>query len=198
ICYTQGAFYRGKNQLKRSWSGPKSSSSCFDQKQILRTEQYWENQMIEELERQAKKMDNYIVLKNQFRMQADIETIEWIRDFVDRQEIRPIPHDTKGYEINMELIRLRSCSEIPEPFCRIQVPVFRGSSPPLTGNILTRSRLITSRNTGEVAIGGWKMPWNKQIKTDRKAQKRNKKLSWAEQKHTIYEVEKLSLYDTGI
>ena len=40
----------------------------------------------------------------------------------------------------------------------------------------------------EVAIGGWKMPWNKQIKTDRKAQKRNKKLSWAEQEHTIYEV----------
>lgn len=32
------------------------------------------------------------------------------------------------------------------------------------------------------------MPWNKQIKTDRKAQKRNKKLSWAEQEHTIHEV----------
>lgn len=187
LLWTQGKqSYRGKNQLKDIMERAKVVIVMFDQKQILRTEQYWENQMIEELERQAKKRDNYIVLKNQFRMQVDIETIEWIRDFVDRQEIRPIPHDTKGYEIN-----------IFDTPAQLQEEIQNRSENPGT----SLSRIVATfdweyidkkpphyQKYWEVAIGGWKMPWNKQIKTDRKAQKRNKKLSWAEQEHTIYEV----------
>lgn len=84
-----------KNQLKISWSGPKSSSSCLirstEDRAVL-------GESDDRTERQAKKRDNYIVLKTtvcrQISRRSSGSDGGQTRDQAN-------PHDTKGYEINI-------------------------------------------------------------------------------------------------
>ena len=44
----------------------------------LTTEQFWETQILEQYREQARASNNYVVLENQLRMQADPETMLFV------------------------------------------------------------------------------------------------------------------------
>lgn len=53
----------------------------FDENQILTTEQFWENQILDKYRNQAKAENNHIALHEQLRMQVDHATMDWIDSF---------------------------------------------------------------------------------------------------------------------
>jgi len=187
LLWTQGKqSYRGNNQLKDIMERAKVVIVMFDKKQILRTEQYWEAQMIEQLESQAKSNNSYIELKSQLRINAGSDTIKWIRNFIDEQKINNIPYDKNGYEITIFDTPKQLHKEIKAKSKNTEAGL---------------SRLIATfdweyidktpprfKKYWEVVIDNWKLPWNLQIQPKKEDRKKNKKLAWAEQKHTIEEV----------
>lgn len=187
LLWTQGKqSYRGENQLIDIQKRAKVVIVMFDKNQILRAEQYWEHRLIEELETQAKKNDNYLELKNQLRIKGSKETIEWIRKFTKKQQIDQIPSDQR-YEIRI--------FDTPQ---QLQDAIANKALDDKTG----LSRLIATfdweykdksqpdrlKKYWEVMINKWKMPWNLQIPAHPEDKKKNKKLAWAEQRQTINEV----------
>jgi DUF2075 family protein len=187
LLWTQGKqAYRGKNQLLDIQKRAKVVIVMFDKNQILRTEQYWEHELIEDLEKQARKNDNYLELKNQLRIKAGENTIEWIRKFTKEQQIDKIPYD-QNYEIKVfdspqqlqDEIKSKAADE-KTSLSRLVATFdweYKDKNKP--------DRLI---KYWEVVIGKWKMPWNLQIPSYPEDKKKNKKLVWAEQRQTINEV----------
>ncbi len=188
LLWTQGKqAYQGKNQLDDLKARAKVVVVIFDEKQILRTEQYWEAQMLESLVNQAKANDSYFELKNQLRMNADEKTVEWIRDFIDKGEISELPHDSRGYEIVVY--------DTPDELQKEIEKKTRKRKTSLSRIIATfdwayndKKMPPNSQKYWEVTIGGWKMPWNKQLQPPKKDKSRLKKLAWAEKPYTIGEV----------
>lgn len=102
LLWTQGKqSYRGTNQLEDLLKRAKVVVAVFDRNQILSREQYWEKQDLLEKIHGANLNKNYIHLKNQMRINADRQTVEWIRKIIDNNEITNIPVDSKNYEIKI-------------------------------------------------------------------------------------------------
>lgn len=185
LLWTQGnQAYSGKNQLMDIIDRARVVVVMFDKKQILRTDQYWEHEMIEEIENQAKAAGNYLKLKNQLRIKADPETIEWIRDFIDKSEINKIPVDKRNYEINIFDTPFELEKEIRDKAKNVNEGLSRLVAT-FDWEYIDKKKPWLEKYW-EVKIGDWNMPWNKQIKLDKKAG--ISELSWAEQEHTINEV----------
>lgn len=179
--------YRGSNQLYDIQKRTKVVVVMFDKRQILKTEQFWENWMIEELEREAKQNNNYFVLERQLRIQGNKESVQWINQFTKNQIIEKIPKDPKydikifdsPEELESEIKKKANCVETG--LSRIIATFdweYSGASKP-------KEHL---KKYWEVSINGWKKPWNLQIDVEKKQKKINNKLAWAEQLHTIEEV----------
>lgn len=77
----------------------------FDEYQILTTEQFWEAQILEKYRKQAEATNNHIILDKQLRMQAGLETMDWIDSFTKRNEIKKLPETVDGYTIKVLMIR---------------------------------------------------------------------------------------------
>ena len=188
LLWTQGKqAYRGKNQLDDIKDRARVVVVIFDEKQILRTEQYWEAQLLGKLVDQAKAEDSYIELKNQLRINADEKTIDWIRNFIDKGEIAEIPRDSKGYEITIYDTPDELQREIEKKAMKKDTSLSRIIA---TFDWAYNDKKMPSnlQRYWEVMIGGWKMPWNKQLAPAKEEKTQMKNLAWAEKPYTIGEV----------
>lgn len=175
--------YRGKNQLWDIIDRSKVTVAVFDQDQILQTNQVWEDSMYEKIKNIV---DVIIPLTNQMRINANEETISWIRNFIDNREIDDIPDDSK-YDLKI----FNSPSELEEAIREKAMSTDNGISRiiatydwPYSSN-----RSSNEGNKWMVYEDDWAMPWNLEYQNKDKGKfKINKKLSWAEQEHTINEV----------
>lgn len=187
LLWTQGKqAYRGKNQLLDIQKRAKVVVVMFDKNQILRTEQYWENELIESLEKQAKEKDNYIKMENQLRIRANDDTINWINRFTKEQVIDKIPRD-KHYEIRI----FNSPQELQDGIKNKANKENKGLSRLVaTFDWEYKDKKAPTERLLQyvVSIGDWKMPWNLQLPVSSKEKRKNKGLAWAEQSQTINEV----------
>ena len=193
LLLTQGKqSYTGKNQLQDIIDRSKVTVVMFDENQILTTEQYWEMELLEKYRNDAKQQNNYIELTEQLRMQADIETVDWIDSFTKDGIVKPLNNSNKNYSIEI----FDNPSELEKQIKK------KASSEPTA-----LSRLVATYDWDynqkkreefddrmskywEVVIGGWHKPWNRELEYELTPQekRRLKGLSWAEQPQTIEEV----------
>lgn len=185
LLWTQGKqAYRGKNQLHDLLERAKVVIAVFDANQILTTEQYWEEDELEKIKALSEQNDNYIFLTNQMRIDAEEQTIEWIRRLIDEQTILNIPIDEKGYEIkvfedaNDMHKAVKEKSENQDKGISRIVATFDWP--------YVDKRKPEDEDYWMVKDNEFKMPWNYQLKPDSKSIK-YRSMSWAEQPHTINE-----------
>jgi DUF2075 family protein len=188
---TQGKqSYKGVNQLQDIIDRAKVTVVMFDENQILTTEQFWETEILGGFRSKAKKAGNFIELKNQLRMNADKETIDWIDEFTKNQKLNKIPHDTRGYEIKI--------FEKPEDL-EFEIESKAKNEKTALSRMVATYDWEYNRKRGpedrvkkywEVLIGNWHKPWNYELEKElNQSQKKNiRSLSWAEQPQTINEV----------
>lgn len=191
LLWTQGKqSYRGVNQLQDILDRSKVTVVMFDENQILTTEQIWEAELLENYREQARKTGNYLTLKNQMRMRADQETLEWIDSFTKEGKIQKIPKSSINYEIRV--------FDSPEELDRAIQRKADSVQTSLSRIIATYDWEYNSdskqadrmKEYWEVIIDNWHKPWNRQLeqKLSNKEKRAIKKLSWAEQPQTIGEV----------
>lgn len=182
--------YRGKNQLEDIINRARVTVIMFDENQILTTEQYWEEHILNEYRKKAKKSNNYFELTKQMRMNASDETISWIDDFTKNKRLSEIPMDKTGYEIKvfarpseLEAAIKKKAGEEEHKLSRL-IATYDWE---YSQNSSMEKRM---QKYWEVVIGDWHKPWNRELVKDmeRKQKRKNKTLSWAEQPQTIDEV----------
>jgi hypothetical protein len=93
--------YRGQNQLKDILERARVTVVMFDENQILTAEQYWESELLDRYKNLAISQNNYFELKDQLRMSASQETIDWINSITFDRIIHKIPVDKTGYDIKI-------------------------------------------------------------------------------------------------
>ena len=190
LLLTQGKqSYRGNNQLEDILKRARVVVVMFDEDQILTTEQYWEDELLEKYKNIAVKNGNYIKLENQLRMHANEDIIEWINLFTKKGIIRQLPDDLGDYEIKI----FDTPEELEEQILKKSLK----DETKLSRLIATYDWPYNSNKKSkkdfkywEVKIGKWHKPWNRELEQDldRKQKREIKKLSWAEQPQTIKEV----------
>lgn len=190
LLLTQGKqSYRGNNQLEDILKRARVVVVMFDEDQILTTEQYWEDELLEKYKNIAIKNGNYIKLENQLRMHANEDVIEWINSFTKKGIIRQLPADLGDYEIKI----FDTPEELEEQILKKSLK----DETKLSRLIATYDWPYNSNKKSkkdfkywEVKIGKWHKPWNRELEQDldRKQKRKIKKLSWAEQPQTIKEV----------
>lgn len=193
LLLTQGKqSYQGNNQLKDIIERAKVVVVMFDENQILTTEQYWEECLLNEYRDKAKRSDTYIELKNQLRISASKETVNWIDTFTKDLKIQKIPEDEKRYEIRIFNCPVELETAIKEKAASADSALSRmvatydweynsNSAPQMGGRLL---------KYWEVMIDSWHKPWNRELQKemDKKEKRKIKSLAWAEQPQTINEV----------
>ena len=190
LLLTQGKqSYRGNNQLEDILKRARVVVVMFDENQILTTEQYWEDELLEKYKNIAIKNGNYIKLENQLRMHANEDVIEWINSFTKKGIIRQLPADLGDYEIKI----FDTPEELEEQILKKSLK----DETKLSRLIATYDWPYNSNKKSkkdfkywEVKIGKWHKPWNRELEQDldRNQKREIKKLSWAEQPQTIKEV----------
>lgn len=190
LLLTQGKqSYRGNNQLEDILKRARVVVVMFDEDQILTTEQYWEDELLEKYKNIAIKNGNYIKLENQLRVHANEDVIEWINSFTKKGIIRQLPADLGDYEIKI----FDTPEELEEQILKKSLK----DETKLSRLIATYDWPYNSNKKSkkdfkywEVKIGKWHKPWNRELEQDldRKQKREIKKLSWAEQPQTIKEV----------
>lgn len=185
LLWTQGKqAYRGKNQLHDFLKRAKVVVAVFDVNQILTTEQYWEQDELEQMKAMSKENDNYIFLTNQMRIDAEEQTIEWIRNLIDNQTVLNIPSDDKDYEIKVFEDAKKMHEAIKEKS--------KNQDKGISRMVATFDWKYVDKRKPEdeeywmVKDNDFKIPWNYQLTPDNKSVK-YKSMSWAEQPHTINE-----------
>lgn len=179
--------YVGKNQLSDIRERAKVVVVMFDKRQILRTEQYWEAEIISQLEEEAKESNCFFKLERQLRITGNKETVDWINRFTKEQMVDKIPMD-KDYEIKI--------LDTPEELEVLIKEKAKNADSKLSRMIATfdweynRKKSPNNRlkRYWEVTIGKWRKPWNLQLKGLPENRRMNRGLAWAEQSHTIDEV----------
>ena len=100
LLLTQGKMsYQGQNQLRDVLDRARVTVVMFDEFQVLTTEEYWEESVLQEFKSIASRQNNYIVLDHQLRMNCAETTSEWIRQLVFDHSIDKFIPDNKGYEV---------------------------------------------------------------------------------------------------
>lgn len=188
LLLTQGKqSYRGKNQLKDIVERAKVTVVMFDENQILTTEQYWESEVLEYYRKISKKQNNYFELKEQLRMQASAEVINWIDSFTKNRKVEKIPKGCGEYVIRV--------FDSPEELESAIKEKALDDKHKLSRMIATYDWSYGEKRKGHiekycVKIGNWYKPWNRELnkELDKKTKCKNKSLSWAEQPQTIDEI----------
>ncbi|MGF3073082.1 DUF2075 domain-containing protein [Facklamia sp. P13069] len=185
LLWTQGKqAYRGKNQLHDLLKRARVVIAVFDANQILTTEQFWEKDEFEKIKSMSKKNDNYIFLTNQMRIDAEEQTVDWIRNLVDNQIVLNIPNDDKGYEIKIFEDTEKMHAAIKEKS--------KDQEKGISRIVATFDWEYVDKRKPEneeywmVKDKNFEIPWNYQLKPTNKSIK-YKDVSWAEQPHTINE-----------
>lgn len=187
LLWTQGKYsYQGKNQLKDLLKRAKVVIAVLDRNQILSREQYWDEQEMAEMILEANLNNNYIHLENQLRINADKETVAWIRNLIDNGTVKNIPLDSKKYAIEI-------FDEPGEMYKKINKKAQNEDSG--ISRILATfdweyidKKRPENENYWNVKIGEWELPWNLQLPQTRAEKRKNRNRAWAEQSQTIGEV----------
>lgn len=188
LLWTQGKqSYQGKNQLKDIMARAKVVVAIFDPKQVLKTEGYLEDTAIKRLEAHADSQKNLVRLENQMRINADEETVSWIRALTDQREVWPMHQDSKGYD-------LRIFDDPVEMYHQIKLRNEDRDNAGLSRMVATFDWAYKQK--GHPDDGGYWMvdaddlhlPWNLQLPIDENQKHMVKKLAWSEQKQTIDEI----------
>lgn len=187
LLLTQGKqSYQGKNQLQDIIKRARIVVAVFDEKQILTTEQFWAENELDSLRSITAENGNLIQLKNQLRINADSNTIKWIRNFVDYGEISKVPrNDSKNYEIKIFSNPQDLFNEIKEKNDNQSNGISRLVA---TYDWDFNRNKVDVQNYWNVKIGDFKLPWNLQLPSDKVKGVSYKDISWAEQEQTINEV----------
>ena len=185
LLWTQGKqAYRGKNQLHDLLERARVVIAVFDANQILTTEQYWEEDELRKIKAMSEENGNYIFLTNQMRIDAEEQTIDWIRRLIDEQTVLNIPKDEKGYEIKV----FEDANQMHEAIKKKSEDQDRGISRIVA--TFDWEYVDQRKPEGEdywmVKDDDFEIPWNYQLKPEKRSIK-FKNLSWAEQPHTINE-----------
>ncbi|GAF37578.1 DUF2075 domain-containing protein [Lentilactobacillus farraginis] len=186
LLWTQGKqAYRGKNQLDDILNRSRVTIAVFDKKQILKTEEYLDSDQIRRMEERARKQNDLIMLTNQLRINAEPQTVHWIKNLIDKRVVTNIPSDKK-YD-------LRVFDNALEMYNQIKVKA-KNEESGLSRILATFDWKYNSKrkpkNGGNwmVTAGNLSLPWNLQLEAPKEVRKSKKKLPWAEQEQTIGEV----------
>lgn len=179
LLWTQGKqSYQGQNQLQDIIKKSRITIAVFDPQQVLRTQQYVEDDDLRKIEENAKNNGNLIELKKQLRMNASQETINWIKTFVYQQEIILFPENDAKYD-------LKIFDDPREMYEQLKIKNQNQESG-LSRILATFDWEFKEKKSGttdlyKVEVDGLSLPWNNQLKSS------NKYLSWAERPETINE-----------
>ncbi|WP_080146955.1 DUF2075 domain-containing protein [Marinilactibacillus piezotolerans] len=186
LLLTQGKqSYRGNNHLKDILERAKVVVLIFDENQILTTEQYWENHKLIEFKEKALDQNNYIKLEKQIRIKANIDTVNWIRDIIDKGEVQSIPND-KEYDLRI--------FNSPEELDKEIKKKANNQDFGLSRLLATYDWPYHNKNLTEngeywkVKIDQWSKPWNLLSHEPKEIRSKVKDLAWAEQPQTIDQV----------
>lgn len=83
--------FKEDNHLQEIIKHSKITVVVYDEKQVLKLKSYWDKKILDELLAPIKTCETY-ELHEQFRMQADEKTLEWINGFVEHKQILPLPN----------------------------------------------------------------------------------------------------------
>ncbi len=189
LLLTQGKMgYTGENQLADIIKRAKVVVVMFDSNQVLRTENYWESDIIDNYRNNAIASRKYIRLENQLRIKAPKKVIEWIDNFTKKNIIGTLNFDTKDYEIKV--------FNSPQELERAIKEKAQNEKYRLSRIIATYDWKYNQKNKNtdskywQVEIGDWCMPWNRELARfySPNQKKEIKDLVWAEQPQTINEV----------
>ena len=189
LLLTQGKMsYQGKNQLQDVIDRSRVTVVMFDEYQVLTTEEYWEESVLEGFKSLAKNQNNYITLDNQLRMNCSATTAEWVRRFAIDKTIDEFIPDSEGYEVKLfdspgELFKAIE-KKSKDKDCELSRVVasydwdYSKTTRPAQGGLWS------------VQIGNWTKPWNYELShaMTRREKIQFKNLAWAEQPHTINEI----------
>ena len=164
------------NQLKDFLSHAKVVIAILDERQMVAKSQMLRDSDFNELEKLAGK--NIIRLENQMRMQANSKTSQWIKDFIYKQEIKPLPQDD-NYEIKF--------FDDPDDLEQAIKEKDKDQEYGISRMVATYDWEYKRKPKGNgefwnVEIGDWKKPWNYQVDYSRKD------VAWAEIPETIDEI----------
>lgn len=189
LLLTQGKqAYRGKNHLDDIMERSRVTVIIFDENQILTSEEYWEDKVLEEKINLSKSQNNFIHLEKQMRMNCAHSTLNFINDLTLNKLIKPLPYDD-SYEIKV--------FDNPNDLYMAIKNKGNKENSRLSRMLATYDWDYDVRkkpNNGEkywgVRIGNFFMPWNRELSKEltKKEKHKNKNLAWAEQKQTINEV----------
>lgn len=189
LLLTQGKMsYQGKNQLQDIINRSRVTVVMFDEYQVLTTEEYWENSLLQDFIQLSRQQNNYISLNNQLRMNCSQATQDWLNSFIVNRTILPFTKDANGYEVRS----FDSPQELQRSIERLSQQEESRLSRIVASYDWEYSDIHrpTSNNYWGVSINDWFLPWNYEIsKQWSRSQKRKiNNLAWAEQPHTIGEV----------
>lgn len=182
LLWTQGKqSYRGENQLDDLLQQAKVVVAVFDPHQILTTVEYRSDSEIQKMILDAKSHDNLIELENQMRIHGNEKTVKWIRDFIDKLKVTPIPQD-KNFDLKIfenptdlyNAIKLKSQNK--ENGLSRLLATFDWK--------YINGKKDENKQLWKVTVGNFSKPWNLQLSAPSKV----KKLPWAEQPQSIDEV----------
>lgn len=181
---SQGYHGHGDNQLLDIIKRAKIVLAVYDPMQVLQAREVWDENKFESLEKIAGE-GNIIYLKNQMRINASKDTINWIRNLVDKGVIGKIPDDSK-YEIKV-FKSPKTMQEKIEEKAQDQAKGLSRMVATFDWDYSGQSRPKNHRYW-EVSEGDWSMPWNNQLKSPRKKGIVYSNLSWPEKDYTINEI----------
>lgn len=155
--------------------------AVFDQRQILKTEEYLTSDNINKLEQRVEQQGNLIELKNQLRMNANEETRKWLYGLTGQRTVGKIPVDL-NYDLRV----------FEDP-----VTMYEAIKAKAENEDHGLSRMLAtfdwpfknkSKDRYMVTVGKLSLPWNLQLPLAQDQKGQSKHLAWAEQHQTIGEV----------
>ena len=198
LLWSQGKqSYQNKNMIEDLRRIAKVVVLMFDQRQVMHAQDYWDPAYIESLKdiAKAKKattgLSYYYQLTKQMRITGGPDIVNWIMDFTDNQIIHPLPYD-KNYDLRvfdspfeMENCLRQKIKSDPEKY-RLSRILATFDWPYVDGRKPENDKYWMVKV--ETPKGEWKKPWNKQLPIPKENKREQRKLSWAEQSHTMDEV----------
>lgn len=176
------------NQLNELIKYAKVVVVMFDKKQILNSEQYKDDNLINSYIDKAKSNDSYIELKTQMRMMGNKKVLHWIKTVTNDGKIEKLTKNRGNYEIKV--------FDTPSELENAVKTKASDKKTMLSRIVATYDWPYSSVSAPKedkywnVEIGNWKRPWNREIIRygTKKDVREVKGLAWAEQPKTINEV----------
>lgn len=176
------------NQLNELIKYAKVLVVMFDKKQILNSEQYKDDNLINSYIDNAKLNDTFIELKTQMRMMGNKKVLHWIKTVTNDGKIEKLTKNRGAYEIKV--------FDTPSELEGAIKEKANDKKTMLSRIVATYDWPYSSVSAPKddkywnVEIGSWKKPWNREIirYSSKKEIREVRGLAWAEQPKTINEV----------